>query len=110
MLARWQTLGFLSLWEYACSTGYGPRKRSWHLELTARCNDVQCYLHGTIIVVVGNDDLEQMLTPYLTLCKKVYGYQSCCVGYVRGTLCTEPLTKLTTIWLDNVMDNDPWEM
>jgi hypothetical protein len=36
--------------------------------------------------------------------QKVYGYWLCSVGYVCSTSCTEPLTKLTSIWLDNIMD------
>jgi hypothetical protein len=39
--------------------------------------------------------------------QKVYGYQSCSVGYIHSMLCTEPLIELTTIWLDNIMDGVP---
>ena len=45
--------------------------------------------------------------PWLTLCKRCTVNWSCCIGYVCSTSCTKPLTELTTIWLDNVMDGVP---
>jgi hypothetical protein len=86
----------------------GPASVHGTLSLTARCNDVQCCSHGTFIIVVGKNDLEQRLTLLPTLCKGVR-QQSCSVGYVRSTLFAKPLTELTTIWLDNVMDGVPLE-
>jgi hypothetical protein len=76
------------------------------LSLTAWCNDVQCCLHGTFIIVIGNNDPEQRLTLLPTLCKGVR-QQSYSVGWIRSTLLAKPLTELTTIWLDNVMDGVP---
>ena len=85
----------------------GPASVLGTLSLTARCNNVQCCSHGTFIIVVGNDDPEQKLNPKpFTLCKGVR-QSSCSVGYVRSTLLAKPLTELTTIWLDNVMDGVP---
>jgi hypothetical protein len=56
------------------------------------------------IIVISNDDLEQKLNPKLfTLCKGVR-QQLCCIGYVCSMLFAKPLTELTTIWLDNIMD------
>jgi hypothetical protein len=56
------------------------------------------------IIVIGNDDLGQKLNskPF-TLCKGVR-QPLCSVGYVCSTLLAKPLTELTIIWLDNVMD------
>jgi hypothetical protein len=48
----------------------GPASVHGTLSLTARCNDVQCCSHGTFIIIVGNDDLEQKLTLNPTLCKR----------------------------------------
>jgi hypothetical protein len=84
----------------------GPASIHGTLSLTAQCNDVQCCLHGTFIIVVGNDDLEQKLTLLPTLCKGVR-QQLCSVGYVCSMLLAKPLTELTTIWLDNVIDGVP---
>jgi hypothetical protein len=85
----------------------GPASIHGTLSLMAWCNDVQCCSHGTFIIVVGNDDLEQKLNPKLfTLCKGVR-QRSCCIGYVHGMLFAKPLTELTTIWLDNIMDSVP---
>jgi hypothetical protein len=85
----------------------GPASVHGTLSLTARCSDVQCCLYGTFIIVIGNDDLGQKLNPKpFTLCKGVR-QRSCCVGYVRGMLFAKPLTELTTIWLDNVMNGVP---
>jgi hypothetical protein len=82
----------------------GPTSVHGTLSLTARCSDVQCCKYGTFIIVVGNDDLGQKLNPKLfTLCKGVR-QRLCCVGYVRGMSFARPLTELTTIWLDNVMN------
>ena len=63
-------------------------------------------LHGTFIIVVSNDDLGQNLTLNLH-CAKGVRQRSCSVGYVRSMLFAKPLTKLTTIWLDNVMNSVP---
>jgi hypothetical protein len=80
----------------------GPASVHGTLSLTAQCSDVQCCLHSTFIIVVGNDDLGQKLNPKpFTLCKGVRQW-SCCVGYVRGMSFAKPLTELTTIWLDNI--------
>jgi hypothetical protein len=84
----------------------GPASVYGTLSLTARCNDVQCCLHGTFIIVISNVDLEQKLTLLRNLCKGVKQW-SCCIGYVRSMSFAKPLTKLTTIWLDNVMDGVP---
>jgi hypothetical protein len=78
------------------------------LSLTAWCNDVQWCSHGTFIIVVSNNDLEQRLTLLPTLCKGVRQW-SCCVGYIFGMSFAKPLTELTTIWLDNIMDGVPLE-
>jgi hypothetical protein len=51
----------------------GPASIHGTLSLTARCNDVQCCLHGTFIIVVSNDDLEQKLSPIPLPCAKVLG-------------------------------------
>jgi hypothetical protein len=59
------------------------------------------------IIVVGNDDLGQKLNPNRLPCAKGVRQQSCSIGYVRSTLLAKPLTELTTIWLDNVMDGVP---
>jgi hypothetical protein len=85
----------------------GPASIHGTLSLMARCNDVQCCSRGTFIIVVGNDDLGQKLNPNHLPCAKGVRQQSCSVGYVRSTLFTKPLTELTTIWLDNVMDGVP---
>jgi hypothetical protein len=82
----------------------GPASIHGTLSLTAQCDNVQCCSHGTFIIVIGNNDLEQKPKLIAYLVQKVYGYQSCCVSHVHGTLTTGPLTKLTTIWLDNAMD------
>jgi hypothetical protein len=84
----------------------GPASVHGTLSLTAQCNDVQCCSHGTFIIVVGKNDLEQRLTLIPTLCKGVR-QQSCSVSYVCSMLLAKPLTELTTIWLDNVMDDVP---
>jgi hypothetical protein len=84
----------------------GPASVHGTLSLTAWCNDVQCCSHGTFIIVVGNNDLEQKLILLFTLCKGVR-QQSCSIGCVCSTLPAKPLTELTTIWLDNVMDSVP---
>jgi hypothetical protein len=84
----------------------GPASIHGTLSLMARCNDVQCCLHGMFIIVISNDDLKQKLTLLPTLCKGVR-QQSCSVGYIHSMLLAKPFTELTTIWLDNVMDNDP---
>jgi hypothetical protein len=51
----------------------GPASVHGTLSLTAWCNDVQCCLYGTFIIVVGNDDLEQKLYPSCLSCAKVLG-------------------------------------
>jgi hypothetical protein len=85
----------------------GPTSVHGTLSLTAQCNDVQCYSHGMFIIVVGNNDLEQKLKPKpFTLCKGVRQW-SCCISQVCGMLFAKPLTELTTVWLDNVMDSAP---
>jgi hypothetical protein len=60
------------------------------------------------IIVVSNNDLEQKLILNLP-CTKGVQYHLCCIGHVCGMPSTEPLTKLTTIWLDNIMDGVPPE-
>jgi hypothetical protein len=51
----------------------GPASIHGTLSLMAWCNDVQCCLHGTFIIVIGNDDLEQKLNPDCLPCAKVLG-------------------------------------
>jgi hypothetical protein len=51
----------------------GPASVHGTLSLAARCNDVQCCLHGTFIIVVSNNDLEQKLNPKPLPCAKVLG-------------------------------------
>ena len=63
-------------------------------------------LHGTFIIIVSNDDLGQNLTLNLH-CAKGVKQHSCSVGYVCSMPFAKPLTKLTTIWLDNVMNGVP---
>jgi hypothetical protein len=48
----------------------GPASVHGTLSLTAWCNDVQCCSHGTFIIIINNNDLEQRLTLNLTLCKR----------------------------------------
>jgi hypothetical protein len=55
------------------------------LSLTARCNDVQCCLHGTFIIIVGNDDLEPKLSPIPLPCAKVLG--NSCAASVKSVAC-----------------------
>jgi hypothetical protein len=50
--------------------------------------------------------LNKSSTLTVTLCKGVR-QQSCCVGYVHGMSFAKPLTELTNIWLDNIMDGVP---
>jgi hypothetical protein len=51
----------------------GPASVHGTLSLTAWCNDVQCCSHGTFIIIIGNDDLEQKLNPNHLPCAKVLG-------------------------------------
>jgi hypothetical protein len=51
----------------------GPASVYDTLSLTARCDDVQCCLHGTFVIVVGNNDLGQKLNPNQLPCAKVLG-------------------------------------
>jgi hypothetical protein len=51
----------------------GPASVHGTLSLTAQCNDVQCCSHGTFIIVIGNDDLEQKLNLKPLPCAKVLG-------------------------------------
>jgi hypothetical protein len=51
----------------------GPASVHDTLSLMAWCNDVQCCLHGTFIIVADNDDLEQKLNPKPLPCAKVLG-------------------------------------
>jgi hypothetical protein len=84
----------------------GPASVHGTLSLTAQCNDVQCCSHGTFIIVVSNDDLEQKLTLIPTLCKGVR-QQSCKNQLDPQHIAAKPLTELTTIWLENIMDGVP---
>jgi hypothetical protein len=51
----------------------GPASAHGTLSLMAQCNDVQCCSHGTFIIVVSNNDLEQKLNPNRLPCAKVLG-------------------------------------
>jgi hypothetical protein len=51
----------------------GPASVLGTLSLTVQCNDVQCCLHSTFIIVIGNDDLGQKLNPNRLPCAKVLG-------------------------------------
>jgi hypothetical protein len=85
----------------------GPASVYDTLSLTARCDDVQCCLHGTFVIVVGNDDLGQKLNPNRLPCAKVLG-NSRAASVMSAARCSlKPLTELTTIWLDNIMNGVP---
>jgi hypothetical protein len=51
----------------------GPTSVHGTLSLMAWCNNVQCCSHGTFIIVVSNDDLEQKLNPNCLPRAKVLG-------------------------------------
>jgi hypothetical protein len=51
----------------------GPASIHGTLSLMAQCNDVQCCSHGMFIIVIGNDDLEQKLSPIPLPCAKALG-------------------------------------
>jgi hypothetical protein len=51
----------------------GPASVHDTLSLRAWSNDVQCCSHGTFIIIVSNDDLEQKLNPNYLPCAKVLG-------------------------------------
>jgi hypothetical protein len=63
----------------------GPTSVHGTLSLTAQCNDVQCSLHGTFIIIVSNDDLEQKLNPNRLPCAKVLG--NGCAASVKSMAC-----------------------
>jgi hypothetical protein len=51
----------------------GPASIHGILSLMAQCNDVQCCSHGTFIIVIGNNDLEQKSNPNCLPYAKVLG-------------------------------------
>ena len=63
-------------------------------------------LHGMFIIMVSNDDLGQNLTLHLHCAKGVRQWL-CSIGYVCSISFAKPLIKLTTIWLDNIMNGVP---
>jgi hypothetical protein len=85
----------------------GPAQRSWYLELKWLGTMMFSAVHtARSSLSSAMMTLNKKLTLLPTLCKGVR-QQSCSVGYVCSTLLAKPLTELTTIWLDNIMDDVP---